>query len=146
MSEINSLNPFARRAWTALIAAHPEWSKYFGIAGNDELEVAVPAPTGSNAGHLIIFTAQGQDLWIRFSPPSMCYSVNDETEMLNVIQQLLDEAALFAVVMRGDEWAGTMLIRRGELGDVPQLGPNQVAHVVSWSGKFDQIISTEKRA
>ena len=48
--------------------------------------------------------AKGQNLWIRFSPPSMCYSVDDETEMLSVIQQVLAETALFAVVMRGDEW------------------------------------------
>jgi hypothetical protein len=74
----------------------------------------------------------------------MCYPVNDEAEMLSVIQQLLAETALFAVVMCGDEWTGTTLIRRGESGELPRLGPNQVAHVVSWSGKYDRIINAEK--
>jgi len=112
----------------------------------DDLEVAISAPVGSNVGHLVVFTAKGQDLWIRFSPPSMCYSVDNETEMLSVIQQLLEETALFAVVMRGDEWAGTTLIRRGVPGDVPQLGPNEVAHVVSWSGQYDRTIKSDAKA
>jgi len=146
MSNVDSLNPLARRVWTALIASHPEWAEFFGTCGKDDLEVAVSAPVGSNAGHLVVFTAKGQDLWIRFSPPSMCYSVDDETEMLSVIQQLLAETALFAVVMRGDEWAGTTLIRRGEPRDVPQLGPNEVAHVVSWSGKYDQTLRSDAQA
>jgi hypothetical protein len=142
MSDVDSLNPLARRVWAALIAAHPEWAEFFGTCGTDELEVAIQAPVGSNAGQLVVFTAKGTDLWIRFSPPSMCYSVDDETEMLDVIQKLLAETALFAVVMRGDEWAGTTLIRRGEPTDVPQLGPNEVAHIVSWSGDYDQIIES----
>jgi hypothetical protein len=146
MSNLDSLNPLARRVWAALVAAYPEWSKYFGTRGEDDLEAAVPAPIGSNAGHLVVFTAEGQDLWIRFSPPSMCYSVNDETEMLGVIQQLLAETALFAVVTCGDEWTETTLIRQGKPGDLRKLGPNQVAHIVSWSGKYDCTINAEKRA
>ncbi len=70
----------------------------------------------------------------------MCYSVDDETEMLDVIDQILAETALFAVVMRGDEWVGTTLIRRAVSTDVPQLGPNEVAHIVSWSGNYDETI------
>jgi hypothetical protein len=72
----------------------------------------------------------------------MCYSVDDETEMLDVIQQILAETALFAVVMRGEEWVGTTLIRRGEPTDASQLGPNEVAHIVSWSGNYDQTIES----
>jgi|SRR5580700_1471094 hypothetical protein len=142
MSDVDSLNPLARRAWTALIAAHPEWAELFGTCGTDEIEVAIPAPVGSNAGHLVVFTTKGKDLWIRFSEPSMCYSVDDETEMLDVIQQVLADTALFAVVRRGDEWVGTTLIRRGEPTDAPQLGPNEVAHIVSWSGIYDRTIQS----
>ena len=75
-------------------------------------------------------------------PPNMCYSVDDETEMLDVIQKILSETALFAVVMRGDEWVGTTLIRRGESTDAPKLGRNEAAHIVSWSGNYDQIIES----
>jgi hypothetical protein len=53
MSAIGSLNPFARRLWTSLLAVYPEWSAYFGVCGDDDLEVAVPSPQGSTAGHLV---------------------------------------------------------------------------------------------
>jgi hypothetical protein len=141
MSKVDSLNPLAQRVWTILITAYPEWSEYFGTCGETDLEVAVPAPIESKAGHLVIFTARGEDLWLRFSPPSMCYSVNDETEMLDVIRQLLAETVFFVVVMRGEEWSGTSLIRQGESADLPQLEPDQVAHIVSWSGKYDRTIN-----
>jgi hypothetical protein len=44
--------------------------------------------------------------------------------MLDVIDQILAETALFVVVMRGHEWVETTLIRRAVPTDVPQLGPN----------------------
>jgi hypothetical protein len=146
MCNVDSLNPLAKRTWTALIAAHPDWSKYFGVCGEDDLEVAVPAPSGSKAGHLVVFTSEGRNLWIRFSPRSMCYSTDDESEMLEVVRQLLADTALFVAVMRDDAWAGTTLVRRGESRDLPQLEPNQVAYVVSWSGKYDQVISAAQLA
>ena len=146
MLDVDSLNPLARRVWKTLIAARPEWDELFGTCGEDDLELTIPAPVGSNAGQLVVFTAKGKDLWIRFSPPSMCYSVDDETEMLDVIQQILAETALFAVVMRGDEWVGTTLIRRSVSTDIPQLGPNEAAHIVSWSGNYDETIESDAQA
>jgi len=140
MFDVDSLNPLARRTWTALIGARPEWAELLGTCGEDDLELAIAAPAGSNAGYLVVFTVQGKDLWIRFSPPRMCYSVDDETEMLDVIDQILAETVLFAVVMRGDGWVETTLIRRAVPTDVPQLGPNEVAHIVSWSGNYDETI------
>jgi hypothetical protein len=144
MSEVDSLNPLARRVWTALIADYPDWSKYFGICGKDDLEAAIPAPMGSNAGHLVIFTANGKDLWLCFSPPSMCCSVDDETELVDVIRQLLTDKASLVLVMRGDEWAGTTLIRQDVPGDIPQLELDEVAQIVSWSGEYDRIIRAGK--
>jgi hypothetical protein len=142
MLDVDSLNPLARRTWTALIGARPEWAELFGTCREDDLELAIAAPTGSNAGHLVVFTANGKDLWIRFSPPFTCYSVEDETEILDVIDRILAETALFAVVMRGDEWVGTTLIRRAASTDAPQLGPNDVAHIISWSGNYDETIES----
>jgi hypothetical protein len=146
MSKVDSLNPLARRVWTALIATYPEWSNYFGTCGEDDLEAAIPAPIGSNAGHLVIFTAKGKDLWLRFSPPSMCYSVDDETEMVNIIRQLLTDKVCLVVVMRGDEWVGTSLIRQDVPRDIPQVELGEVAQVVSWSGKYDRTIRAGKPA
>lgn len=145
MSNVDSLNPLAQRVWVALTAAYPEWSKYFGACGDDDLEAAVPAPVGSNAGHLVIFTSKGKDLWVRFSHQSMCYCVRDEAEMLDVIRNLLAETALFVVITDSDKWVETTLIRNGEPGDLPELEPNQMACVVSWSGKYDKTINGEKR-
>jgi len=138
------LNPLARRVWTALIADYPDWLKYFGTSGEGDLVVAIPAPEGSNAGHLVIFTANGKDLWLRFSPPSMCYSVDDEIELGDVIRQLLTDNVSLAVVMRGTEWAGSTLVRQGMPGDIPRLERGEVAQVVSWSGKYDRIIADGK--
>lgn len=143
MNIVDSLNPFARRVWSALSAEYPHWTGYLGLCGEDDLEVAVPAPAGSNAGHLVIFTSDGKDLWIRFSPPCMCYAVDDETEMLEIIRQLLDESALFVVTMQGDEWVGTTLIRPG---DLPEVESNQIVQVLSWSGKHDRTIITKAPA
>jgi hypothetical protein len=145
MANAESLNSLARRVWTALVAARPEWSPFFGTSGEDDLEVSVPAPVGSSAGNLVIFTAKGESVWVRYSPPSMCYAVEDETELLDVVQQLLADTALFMVVKRGGEWTETTLIRRGEKKDIPELGPNEAVTVVSWSGKYDQIIKSNSQ-
>jgi hypothetical protein len=104
--------------------------------GSGNLEVVVLAPPGSTAGHLIVFT-NGEDLWLRYSPPYMCYMVHDENEMLSIIDQLLQDQALFVVIMRGDVWEGTTLINRQQK---PDLKPAQSAQICSWSGTHDRIV------
>jgi hypothetical protein len=137
MKKVEQLNPLAKQTWVALLAEYPDWEKYFGTCGENDLEVAVPAPAGSNAGHLVVFTARGEDLWLRYSPGNMCYMVDDQGEMLDIVKQLLAEKALFVVTMQGDKWAGTTLIRPGQ---EPELEDNQVALVVSWSGAHDRTV------
>jgi hypothetical protein len=46
MLDVDSLNPLARRTWTALIGARPEWAELFGTCGENDLELAIPAPAG----------------------------------------------------------------------------------------------------
>jgi hypothetical protein len=122
--------------WAALVAEYPEWEKHFNTNGGGDLEVAVPAPKGSNAGHLVIFT-NNDDFWVRYSPSHMCYALDDAKEMLKIIRQLLADHAFFIVIMDGKEWAETTLITpEQEL----HLTAGQVAHVVSWSGVHDRII------
>jgi hypothetical protein len=137
---MDSLNPFAKRVWSALVAEYPEWTEYSTASEEGDVEVAVPAPPGSNAGHLVVFTVKGQNLWLRFSPPKMCYAVDDEMEMLKIVRLLQVEEILFAVILQGDEWAGTTILKTGEL---PQLEPDQMAHLVSWSGKHDRVVSAK---
>jgi hypothetical protein len=68
----------------------------------------------------------------------MCYALDNETEMLAIIRQLQTESAFFVTIWEGDEWVETTLIRPD---DQPELEPNQVACVVSWSGKHDRTIN-----
>jgi hypothetical protein len=143
MKKVEQLNSLAKQTWAALLAKYPDWGKYFGTCGEDDLEVAVPAPPGSNAGHLIVFTAKGEDLWLRYSPSNTCYMVDDQREMLDVVKQLIAEQALFVVTMQGDEWAGTTLIRPGQ---EPELEGDQVAHIVSWSGVYDRTVNRKSNA
>jgi hypothetical protein len=137
---MDSLNPFAKRVWSALVAEYPEWTEYSTASEEGDVEVAVPAQPGSNAGHLVVFTVKGQNLWLRFSPPKMCYAVDDEMEMLKIVRLLQVEEILFAVILQGDEWAGTTILKTGEL---PQLEPDQMAHLVSWSGKHDRVVTAK---
>jgi hypothetical protein len=130
------MTPTAQRTWTHVISRYPSWADYFGTIGGGELEVAVPAPAGSSAGHLVVFT-NGEDVWLRYAPGCMCYAVDDEEEMFSIIEQLLDDQALFVVTMNGDAWAGTTLITRDK-EPTPEAG--HTAHVVSWSGRYDRVI------
>jgi hypothetical protein len=86
VNNMESLKMAARRAGEALLAEHPDWGKYFEASDGGDLEVAVPAPNGSNAGHLIIFTTKENDIWMRFAPPRMCYAVESESEMLEIVR------------------------------------------------------------
>jgi len=101
-----------------------------------EFEASVRAPRGSKAGHLVVFTYRG-DLWVRFSPPNMCYSVDSRGELVSIVRQLLSERALFIACYRDGAWSGTTLVRRGT---VPKVKRGEVAHVVSWTGQYDETI------
>jgi hypothetical protein len=132
MTQIERLHPVARSAWKRLEAEFPLWVAYLGIR-DGELEFAVPAPVGSDAGHLVAFT-YGNDLWVRFSPPRMCYAIDDEDEMVSIIRQLTADEAVFKVTTKGDEWVETTLTRPH---DKCEPIPGHSVRWVSWSGRFD---------
>jgi hypothetical protein len=136
LAEMETLNSTAQQAWTHIVGKYPSWADYFGICGANDLEVAVPAPAGSNAGHLVIFT-NGDDLWLRYAAPYACYPLDDDGEMLRTIDQLLNDEALVVVTTRDEQWEDTTLIRRGN-DPSPEAG--QVARVVSWSGRYDKVV------
>ena len=135
VNDTAKLNDLATTVWARLVAEYPEWEHYFGVLEGGDLEVAIPAPSGSKAGHLVISTNLGEDRWIRYSHPRMVYSVDDDDEMIRIIQCLLAEKALFAVTMKGEEWAGTTLLRPS---DSPELEPGQMVKIVSWTGALDR--------
>ena len=137
------LNPLGARVRDSVLRTHAEWADYVGVLPSGDLELAVPAPKGSRAGHMVVFTAFGKDTWIRYSPARACYCALSDAEMHAVIEALLADDAFFAVVTDGDEWIETMLLRPGEEA---VLREGQVVNVVSWSGRHDKIVTyTEKK-
>lgn len=127
------LSPMARQAWKRLESDFPLWKEYLDTR-DGELEFAIPAPTGSGAGHLVAFSHQN-DLWVRFSPPRVCYVADDENELVSLIRQLTTDQILFKVTMNGDEWVETTLARPEEK---TESLPGHSVHDVSWSGRFDR--------
>src|SRR5688572_14035831 len=99
-----------------------------------EFEAFLRAPRGSKAGGLSIVTWHG-DLWVRLGPPHTFYSVDDQRELVFVVRRLLSERALFALTYEDDVWTGTTLVARGAR---PTIRRGEVAHVLSWSGRFDE--------
>jgi hypothetical protein len=138
------LNPLGERVRESLLARHPAWADHLEIREGGDLEIAVPAPKGSRAGHLVIFTVGGRDTWLRYSPARACYCVESDRELHAVVDALLRDDAFFVVVTDGDEWLETTLLRPGQ---EPVLREGQVANVVSWTGRYDKIVTyTEKHA
>lgn len=130
------LNPLASRVSTALTTAHPQFAASREILAEGDVEFHVDAPPNSNAGALVVSTARGEDIWIRFAPPQMFYGVDDEQELLTIVDALLDDRALFVhIVSATGEWASTTLVSQGQ---EVTLEAGQSATVRSWSGRFDQ--------
>jgi hypothetical protein len=129
---IEQLSPVAKRAWQRLESEFPEWAAHLDAHGK-ELEFALPAPIGSEAGHLVVFSHENV-IWVRFSPPHLCYPADDENEMISLIKQLTADEIIFQKVMKGDKWEETTLTKPAVKSD-PIAGCT--VHLVSWSGRFD---------
>jgi hypothetical protein len=89
MAEVKHPKPLsqvAERTWKRLESEFPSWTAH--LKNHDgELEFAVPAPAGSAAGHLVALS-NGNDLWVGFGLPHMCYAADDEDELVSLIKQL----------------------------------------------------------
>jgi len=133
MTQTERLSPVARQAWKRLESDFPLGKAHLDTS-DGELEFAVPAPTGSTAGHLVAFSHQNS-LWVRFSPPQMCYLADDENELVSLIRRLTTDQIVFKVTMKGGEWVETTLARPQEKSEVL---PGHSVRFVSWSGKFDR--------
>jgi hypothetical protein len=111
----------------------------YGLLGtldtNDgELEFSILAPAGSRAGHLVAFS-QGDNLWVRFALPHLCYFVENEEEMLGVLSQLIADQVAFKKTMSNGKWIETTLVK---LPHNPEIQSGLSVQLVSWSGKYDR--------
>jgi hypothetical protein len=136
-----SPNPLAQRVRSAILSQFPDWEGSLEVREKGDIEIAIPAPSGSKAGSLVITTINGRDLWVRYSPPHMAYAVDDELELVEIVSQLVSEQASFAVIFEKEEWKGTTLLRPNER---PELGLGQRAQIVSWLGTYDQEVDDTK--
>ena len=136
------LNPSGLRVRDSVLQRYPEWVDHVETLETGDVEIAVPAPRGSRAGHLVIFTNAGKDAWVRFAPPRACYCVESDGELHAVVEALLRDDAFFVVITDGDTWVKTSLLRPGE---EPVLQEGQVANVVSWSGRHDKVVTFTRK-
>lgn len=133
----DTLNPFAKAIWSRILADRPDWKSYFGTREQNNLEVAIPAPARSAAGHLIVFTTDATQLWIRFSPSQACYPIDDADDLGPILKSLLNDEIVFVIIHEGERWVETTL---GRQGDQISLEAGQSASVISWSGQYDKTL------
>jgi len=111
---------------------HPECAVNSRPLGDGDVELFIEAGEDSNAGALVVSTARGEAIWVRFAPSYMLYCVEDEAELNSIVDALLDDRVLFVrIVGRDGEWAGTTLMDR-------DLEPGEKATALSWSGRVDR--------
>jgi hypothetical protein len=130
------LNTLARRISAVLTGRYPQFAADVSILADGDVELAIPAAAGSNAGALVVSTARGEDIWVRFAPPQMCYSVDTDDELLTIVAGLLEDRFTFVhIVDAQGQWSGTTLAK---VGQPIELEPGERAAVRSWSGRFDR--------
>jgi hypothetical protein len=122
-------NELARKVKRTVLSQFPEWARYVEMQEGGDIEMAVPAQKGSNAGNLIILTAKGTDIWIRYEP-----AADDEFELVDIAKQLVTEEASFVVILDNKKWVQTTLVQSGQ---TPILEPGQTARIVSWLGTYN---------
>jgi hypothetical protein len=130
----SELNPFARQIAKKLFKAYPQFCTGVNARKDGELEVSLPAPKGSHAGHLVVITAEG-NIWVRLAPPHAFYAVDDTAELIEIIGGILTDSILFVIVTARKKWLETTLVRREDAVTVDS--PAGLVKVISWSGKHD---------
>ncbi len=106
-----------------------------------EFEAFVRAPRGAMADCLSITTYRG-DLWVRLGPPHSFYPVGSQRELVYVVRHVMRDRALFVLTYKDDVWTGTTIVTRGAR---PVVRRGEVAHVLSWSGRFDERVEAVSR-
>jgi len=130
-----NLNPLARQVANKLVRAHPKFRSGLIVRTHGELEASIPAPSKSQAGHLIVLTNAG-DIWVGLAVPHAAYSIDSTEELVEIIGGLLSDNMLFVVVSSRNRWLETTLVQRN--ADVQVDSKSGTVQVISWSGKHDE--------
>jgi hypothetical protein len=119
----------ARRIASLLADNFPEIPWTVEIKESGELEMFVEAPETSVAGALIVLTNEA-DVWVRFAPPQLFYSIDDDAELLRVVRGLLaGDIAFKRTSDSSGSWVETTLVN---LCDFDSENLNEHECVVSW--------------
>lgn len=131
------MNEFSYSVYQSLLFAFPEW-KRIQLAGSELLELEIPSPNNSSIGGLIIQTTDDNSIWIRNHHPCTAYPVDTTEEMLDTIHDILADKIFWAIGYKSNEWhETTLLYALTEL----QAEKGVVYQILSWSGKYDQLIN-----
>lgn len=126
--------PFVR----ALVGTLPQFAQDLSVLEDGHFEATLAAPIASQAGAIVCRSFGQRDVWVRFLPPEACYPVESPSEMVAIVNALLDESAVMAVIADEEGWVGTTLVRPGT---VPKLEAGQTATILSWSGRGDRAVA-----
>jgi hypothetical protein len=135
------MNDFATKTATTLFGRFPEWRQYQtsrlplstveSRGSEDELFVEVPAPIGSLAGSLRIYT-EDEEVWIGFSKGQGDHSAEyvGYSDFLRMIDQFLSGALRVAVCKKGSEYRWSELLECDEEPTPAFAG--ETVEIIAW--------------
>lgn len=130
------LSPTARRFSKALLDRFPQFRRTLRVLPGGDFEAAIAAPRSSKAGALVC-ASRGSDVWVRFAPPRAFYSIDTPSELVTIVEALLNDDVLFVLLSKQRKWSGTTLVARTGR---PVQDVGESARIISWSGKRDRRV------
>ena len=104
---------------------------------SDLLVLKIDCPKKSKMGSLIIQTSEENQIWIRISPQYSIYSIDNNSELENIINGVIEEKILFVLGFKKDKWVETTLTTL----DYNFEKEKDVNYIIySWSGILDKTI------
>ena len=134
------MNSHSESVAAKLFDRFPQWRQHaqslpsrFG--DYEYLLVEVPAPAGSRAGALQIWT-DNEDVQVAFKGwrASMLVDEYGRDELTDFVTKLITDQCAFAVCAAGEKWHWTEFI---EVAERPVPEPESTVQVVSWTGAAD---------
>ena len=131
------MNDFSTNVYQELLKTFPDWENIISLS-SEFLELDVSASNNALIGGLVIQTTEDNSIWIRNYHPCSGYTCDTIEEMIKVISGVLSDQILWVIGFKSDEWFETTLIN--EINDL-QTEKGIRYQILSWSGKFDKVVS-----
>ena len=141
--EFSQLNEFSRNFASALFEAHPSWRERAQINPNSEqpgvLLVTVPAPPPLDENGLWVTTDEGE-ITVGFDAFHWHFGAYQmpapelHSEALAFTSDILEERWVVGVLMTGDRWRASKVLRPGSRFVVPE---DHTGYLISWRGTYN---------